>query len=76
MRAPLLAAVLLAAGVLAGCSSGESTAERTARGSDAVAACQDHDGVAAFDDDAVICEDGTARDERGRRPRGTSRRGR
>ncbi len=65
MRASGLAAALLCAAVLAACSSGQSNAERTARGADAVAACQDHGGVAAFDDDAVICEDGTARDERG-----------
>jgi hypothetical protein len=65
MRAALLAALIGSAIALGACASGESDADRVSRGADAVAACQDHDGVAAFDDDAVICEDGTARDERG-----------
>jgi hypothetical protein len=56
---------LLAAMAIGGCGSGDSTPDAAARATDAVEACRAHDGVSAFDDDAVICEDGTAREQRG-----------
>jgi hypothetical protein len=56
---------VLAAAAIGGCTSGDSSPDLAARASDAIEACRDHDGVAAFDDDAVICGDGTAREQRG-----------
>jgi hypothetical protein len=67
-KAPIPVIVaLVASSALAGCSSVDSASERATRGSSAVEACRDHGGVSAFDDDAVICGDQTARDERGTR---------
>jgi hypothetical protein len=61
---PILVA-LLAAVAIGGCGSGEPAPDLAERASDAIEACRDHDGVTAFDDDAVICGDGTAREQRG-----------
>jgi hypothetical protein len=55
----------LAATTAAGCGDGDSSAERANRASSVVEACRGHDGVAAFDDDAVICGDETVQGERG-----------
>jgi hypothetical protein len=64
-RIPQIAVTLLAAVAIGGCANGDSTPDSAARATDAIEACRDHDGVSAFDDDAVICEDGTAREQRG-----------
>lgn len=64
---PVIVALGVAPGI-AGCSSGNSaSAERANRGSTAVETCRDHGGVSAFDDDAVICQDQTASNERASR---------
>jgi len=60
-----LAIVLLIATGAAGCASDESSSDRTNRASTAIEACREHDGVRAFDDDAVICGDGTFQEQRG-----------
>ena len=65
-RPPQIAVALLATAAVAGCGS-ESSAERTDRASGVVGLCAGHGGVRAFDDDAVICGDETARGERGSR---------
>ncbi len=66
-RKPITAALaLLAATALAACGSGDSaSADREDRSAAVVEACREHGGVTAFDDDAVICGDGTAREQRG-----------
>jgi hypothetical protein len=63
-----IAAALLAATAIAGCGSeGESRGSDAVqdRGSRAVQVCRDHRGVAAFDDDVVICGDQTSFDRPG-----------
>lgn len=60
---PALAAVLVA-GAAAGCGA-ESGSDRANRASSAIERCRGHEGVSAFDDDAVICADGTFHEERG-----------
>jgi hypothetical protein len=62
---PRIALAVLVAAALTGCASQESSETREDRASRAVAACRDHGGVGAFDDDAVICQDQTAENERG-----------
>jgi hypothetical protein len=57
---------LLGAMMLLGCGSSESS-DRAERVSRIVEACDGHGGVAAFDDEAVICEDQTANGERASR---------
>jgi hypothetical protein len=59
------AVALLAAAAVAGCSSPETEEKRVERGSSAVETCKGHGGVAAFDDEAVICQDQTFEEERG-----------
>ena len=59
-----IAVALLAAAALAACNT-DASSDRVSRGSDAVEACRGHGGVVAFDDDAIICSDQTAREERG-----------
>ena len=67
MRAKVrIALAMLVAGALAACGS-ESSQDRAERGTRAVEICGGHDGVAAFDDDSVICGDQTATDGRGSR---------
>jgi hypothetical protein len=51
---------LLGVAPLAGCDSSESSSDREARVSRVIEACSGHGGVAAFDDDAVICADQTS----------------
>jgi hypothetical protein len=61
------AAAAVAAGlVIGGCGSDpqETSAQRSAN---VVAQCRDNGGVAAFDDDSVICADQTFSDVRGER---------
>ena len=66
IRLASLTALVLAA-VTAGCGAQASSDDRRDRASTAIEACRGHDGVAAFDDDAVICADGTFLEERGER---------
>jgi hypothetical protein len=65
IRPALLVVALLAAGVVLGCGA-DGSSEREDRGSSAVAECRDKGGVAAFDDEIVICGDQTADEERGK----------
>jgi hypothetical protein len=66
-RPPQIAVALLVTAAVAGCASAESPSERADRASGVVGLCAGHGGVRAFDDDAVICGDETARGERGSR---------
>jgi hypothetical protein len=59
-------ATLLAIAPLAGCGE-EASTDREERGLSAVEECSGHGGVAAFEDDVVICRDQTANEERGSR---------
>jgi hypothetical protein len=61
---PLAVLVLAAA---AGCGTTGGSADREERSSRAVSECRGHGGVAAIDDDVVICIDQTSQGERGRR---------
>ena len=56
---------VLAATTTSGCAEGDSSSERANRANSVLEACRGHDGVVAFDDDAVICGDETAQGERG-----------
>jgi hypothetical protein len=47
-----------------GCGA-QSQTDSANRASSAIERCRGHDGVSAFDDDAVICADGTFHEERG-----------
>jgi hypothetical protein len=68
VRKPLsIAAAALAAAALAACGSGVDPSDRAERSTRTIDACRDHGGVAAFDDDAVICTDQTFVEERGQR---------
>jgi hypothetical protein len=49
----------------AGCGQQESASDRANRATTAIDACSGNGGVIAFDDDAVICGDGTSHEERG-----------
>lgn len=60
------AAALVVALVIAGCGS-DSTTSRAQRSANIVDACRDNGGVAAFDDESVICADQSSNDARGRR---------
>ena len=63
-----LAAVALAASLAAACGGSDSNgSDRVERSASTIDSCRDHGGVAAFDDDAVICEDQTFVEERGRK---------
>jgi hypothetical protein len=63
-----IAAVALAAALAPACGGNDSSAsDRAERGSRTIDACREHGGVAAFDDDAVICDDQTFVEERGRK---------
>jgi hypothetical protein len=63
MTVTLVGAALL----LAGCASSESSSDQTNRAAEAVSLCEGHDGVTAFDDDAIICGDSTFHEPRGSR---------
>jgi len=68
MRTHLAVALPLAAVLaLAGCGSSGTLSDREERSASAVNECRAHDGVSAFDDDVVICEDQTSSNERGER---------
>jgi hypothetical protein len=61
-----IAAVALVAVALAACGGRDAgSTDRVERSARTIDACRDHGGVAAFDDDAVICADQTFTDERG-----------
>jgi hypothetical protein len=60
-------AVVLAASLVAACGGDSpSSTDRAERSTRTIDACRDHGGVAAFDDDSVICDDQTSSDDRGR----------
>ena len=62
-----LGAVALAASLAVACGgSNSSSSDRAERSTRTIDACRDHGGVAAFDDDSVICDDQTFTDDRGR----------
>jgi hypothetical protein len=61
------AAALLALAGAAGCGTEGSSRDREERSTQAVNECRGHGGVAAFDDDVVICVDQTSAGERGER---------
>jgi hypothetical protein len=63
MTVTLVGAALL----FAGCASSESGSDQTNRAAEAVSLCEGHDGVTAFDDDAIICGDSTFHEPRGSR---------
>jgi hypothetical protein len=63
-RALSIVATAVAVLAFGGCGSQQSSSSRN-RAITALEACRAHDGVKAFDDDAVICGDGTAVEERG-----------
>jgi hypothetical protein len=65
MRLSYIAAVL-GVTALVGCASSE-TSDRAERVSRVLEACSGHEGVAAFDDEAVICGDRTSSGERASR---------
>ena len=58
---------LVLAAVAAGCGAQASSDDRRDRPRRRSRPAGEHDGVAAFDDDAVICGDGTSVEERGER---------
>jgi hypothetical protein len=60
------AAAIVGAFAIAGCG-GDSATSRAQRSATIVDACRDNGGVAAFDDDTVICVDQTSNDPRGAR---------
>jgi hypothetical protein len=63
-----IAAVALAASLATACGGSDpNTSDRVERSASTIESCRDHGGVAAFDDDAVICEDQTYVEERGRK---------
>jgi hypothetical protein len=65
---PLSLAAVLAASLAAACGGGNApSSDRAERSTIAIDACREHGGVAAFDDEAVICDDQTYTEERGRR---------
>jgi hypothetical protein len=60
-------AVLGGGMALMGCGGSQSSADRSERVSRVTEACDGHGGVAAFEDDAVICEDQTSNGPRASR---------
>ena len=60
------AAVLALAGTM-GCGAEGASRDRVERSRQAVGECRGHGGVAAFDDDVVICGDQTSASGRGQR---------
>jgi hypothetical protein len=70
MRIPhsvAVATVVLALAGVVSCGEDGSSSDREARSTRAVNECRGHGGVAAMEDDVVICVDQTAGDERGTR---------
>jgi hypothetical protein len=66
-RACSIAAAALAASFTVACGgSSPSSTDRAERSTRTIDACRDHGGVAAFDDDSVICDDQTSTDDRAR----------
>jgi hypothetical protein len=66
-HAAVFATVVLALAGAAGCGEDGSSSDREARSTRAVNECRGHGGVAAMEDDVVICVDQTADEERGER---------
>jgi hypothetical protein len=62
----LTVGVLLLIATFAGCGSDESSSPED-RASSAIRECRGHGGVAAFEDDVVICRDQTTNESRGSR---------
>jgi hypothetical protein len=60
------AAAIVAGLAFAGCGS-DSASTRAERSANIIDACRDNGGVAAFDDESVICADQTFNDGRGER---------
>jgi hypothetical protein len=60
-------ASLLAATALLGCGTSESSSDRRERVSRILEVCSEHGGVAAIEDEEVICADQTASGERASR---------
>jgi hypothetical protein len=58
---------ILAIAIAIGACGSSATSDRDARVGRVIEACEAHDGVAAFDDEAVICGDQTAVGERATR---------
>jgi len=63
----LCIAVLGGAIALVGCGDSAGSSDRAGRVSQVTEACDGHGGVAAFEDDAVICEDQTSNNPRASR---------
>jgi hypothetical protein len=59
-----IAVLLSAMALVVGCGASQSSSDRSERVSRVTEACNGHGGVAAFDDEAVICEDQTSNGER------------
>ena len=59
-----VAIAVLSLATFSGCA-GDEEAVHEERSSSAIDECREHGGVAAFDDDIVICRDQTADEERG-----------
>jgi hypothetical protein len=57
---------VVAAAIAACGGESPSSTDRAERSARTIDACRDHGGVAAFDDDSVICGDQTFNDDRGR----------
>jgi hypothetical protein len=61
-----LGALALVASLTAACGGDGNVSDRSERSARTIEMCREHGGVAAFDDDSVICADQTFDDERGR----------
>jgi hypothetical protein len=57
-------AAVLGATAVAACGSSDSSSDRDERVGRVIEACSGHEGVAAFDDEEVVCGDQTSRGER------------
>ena len=58
-RIGALAALAVVASLTAACGGDSNVSDRSERSARTIEMCREHGGVAAFDDDAVICADGT-----------------
>jgi hypothetical protein len=65
-RIGAIAALAVVASLTAACGGDRDIIDRSERSARTIETCRDHGGVAAFDDDSVICADQTFDDERGR----------
>jgi hypothetical protein len=60
------ALAVVVASLTAACGDSAPSSDRLERSTRAIDSCRDQGGVAAFDDDSVICDDQTSNDDRGR----------